>query len=298
MPARSEEEKARRKAEYLERAAARKAARELESTVDSSTADKDVSSTTPTNTTTRSSSRVCYFHILPEDTIHIISCFLPARELGALTLTCKALNSTLKEGRISHLLSRVHHPGNIYQSSSSIKPGHSKVSLNLCQDPAEVRVLLEKSLGGGSTGRLVTKKKSTPTINQMYTPPQSQTIETKVAILEEKIHTTDQLMQRIDSAIEKLSEVNSNVTKMLILHEEKINNNEKTDGILFSKIDQLEDKIDRDHTAVLAKLQGLEKKVWVGIGVLAAISFTINNSGLVTRVLTPEHDNGTIERLK
>jgi hypothetical protein len=130
----------------------------------------------------------------------------------------------------------------------------------------------------------------------MYSPPQ--TIETKVAILEEKIHTTDQLMQRIDSAIEKLSEVNSNVTKMLILHEEKINNNEKTDGILFSKIDQLKDKMDRDHTTVLAKLQGLEKKVWVGIGVLAAVSFTINNSGLVTRILTPAHDNGTIERLK
>jgi len=130
----------------------------------------------------------------------------------------------------------------------------------------------------------------------MYSPTQA--IETKVAILEEKIHTTDQLMQRIDSAIEKLSEVNSNVTKMLILHEEKINNNEKTDGILFAKIDQLEDKMGRDHTAVLAKLQGLEKKVWVGIGVLAAISFTINNSGLVTRILTPPHNSGTIERLK
>jgi hypothetical protein len=130
----------------------------------------------------------------------------------------------------------------------------------------------------------------------MYSP--TQTIETKVAILEEKIHTTDQLMQRIDSAIEKLSEVNSNVTKMLILHEEKINNNEKTDGILFSKIDQLKDKMDRDHTAVLAKLQGLEKKVWIGIGVLAAVSFTINNSVLVTRILTPAQDNGKIERLK
>jgi hypothetical protein len=31
----------------------------------------------------------------------------------------------------------------------------------------------------------------------MYTPPQ--TIETKVAILEEKLHTTEQLMQRIES---------------------------------------------------------------------------------------------------
>jgi predicted nucleic acid-binding Zn-ribbon protein len=130
----------------------------------------------------------------------------------------------------------------------------------------------------------------------MYTP--SQTIETKVAILEEKIHTSEQLMQRIESAIEKLSEVNANVTKMLAVHEQKIESNDKVDDILFTKIDQLKEKMDTDHNAVLSKLQGLEKKVWVGIGVLAAVSFTINNSGLVTHILTQGQDNGRIERLK
>jgi ABC-type phosphate transport system auxiliary subunit len=130
----------------------------------------------------------------------------------------------------------------------------------------------------------------------MYPP--TQTIETKVAILEEKIHTTDQLMQRIDSAIEKLSEVNANVTKMLILHEEKINNNEKTDGILFSKIDQLKDKIDRDHNTLLDKLQGLEKKVWIGIGAIAVVSLIINNSEVLSNILTQTQDNGRMERLK
>jgi methionine synthase II (cobalamin-independent) len=130
----------------------------------------------------------------------------------------------------------------------------------------------------------------------MYTPPQ--TIETKVAILEEKLHTTEQLMQRIESAIEKMSEVSANVTKMLAVHEQKIDSNDKVDAILFAKIDQLSNKMDKDHNAVLEKLQGLEKKVWIGIGVFAAISFTINNSGLVTRILTPAQDNGRIERLK
>ena len=130
----------------------------------------------------------------------------------------------------------------------------------------------------------------------MYSP--NQTIETKVAILEEKIHTTDQLMQRIDSAIEKLSEVNANVTKMLIVHEEKINNSEKVDGILFSKIDQLKDKMDKDHNMVLSKLQGLERKVWIGIGVLAAVSFAINNSEILSSILTQQQDNGRVERLK
>ena len=130
----------------------------------------------------------------------------------------------------------------------------------------------------------------------MYPP--TQTIETKVAILEEKIHTTDQLMQRIDSAIEKLSEVNANVTKMLIVHEEKINNNEKTDAILFSKIDQLKEKMDRDHNIVLNKLLGLEKKVWVGIGAIAVVSLMINNSEMLSNIFTQTKDNGRMERLR
>ena len=130
----------------------------------------------------------------------------------------------------------------------------------------------------------------------MYSP--SQTIETKVAILEEKLHSSEQLMQRIESAIEKLSEVNANVTKMLAVHEQKIDGNDKVDAILFAKIDQLSTKMDKDHNAVLDKLQGLEKKVWIGIGVFAVVTLIINNSEILSNVLTQTQDNGRIERLR
>ena len=133
--------------------------------------------------------------------------------------------------------------------------------------------------------------------NPMYTPP-SQTIETKVAILEEKLHTTEQLMQRIESAIEKMSEVSANVTKMLAVHEQKIETNDKVDAILFAKIDQLSAKMDTDHNAVLDKLQGLEKKVWIGIGVFAVVTLIINNSEMLSNILTTTQDNGRIERLR
>ena len=132
----------------------------------------------------------------------------------------------------------------------------------------------------------------------MYTPPQPQAIETKVAILEEKLHTTEQLMQRIESAIEKMSEVSANVTKMLAVHEQKIESNDKVDAILFAKIDQLSNKMDTDHNIVLDKLQGLEKKVWIGIGVLAAASFIINNSEMLASILIQTQYNGRIERLR
>ena len=132
----------------------------------------------------------------------------------------------------------------------------------------------------------------------MYTPPQPQAIETKVAILEEKLHTTEQLMQRIESAIEKMSEVSANVTKMLAVHEQKIESNDKVDAILFAKIDQLSTKMDKDHNAVLDKLQGLEKKVWIGIGIFAVVTLIINNSEVLSTILTTTQDNGRIERLR
>jgi hypothetical protein len=132
----------------------------------------------------------------------------------------------------------------------------------------------------------------------MYTPPQAQTIETKVAILEEKLHTTEQLMQRIESAIEKMSEVSANVTKMLAVHEQKIDGNDKVDAILFAKIDQLSNKMDTDHNVVLDKLQGLEKKVWIGIGIFAVVTLIINNSEMLASILTTTQDNGRIERLR
>ena len=153
-------------------------------------------------------------------------------------------------------------------------------------------------LWSGIPQKLVTEKNPTTIVNPMYTPPQPQTIETKVAILEEKLHSTEQLMQRIESAIEKMSEVSANVTKMLAVHEQKIEGNDKVDAILFAKIDQLSNKMDTDHNVVLDKLQGLEKKVWIGIGVFAVVTLIINNSEMLSNILTQTQDNGRMERLR
>jgi len=70
------------------------------------------------------------------------------------------------------------------------------------------------------------------------------------------------------------------------------------DAILFAKIDQLSNKMDKDHNAVLDKLQGLEKKVWIGIGVFAVVTLIINNSEMLSNILTNTQDNGRIERLR
>ena len=120
--------------------------------------------------------------------------------------------------------------------------------------------------------------------------------EVKVAILEQKQEVLEQFVQKLDSAIEKIAEVNTNVSKMLAVHEEKISKQEEIDGILFTKIDELRDKMDRDHDLVLQRIRQLEKRVWMAVGGLTVLTFVANNNGIVSRVLTPVPEPPTIQR--
>ena len=98
----------------------------------------------------------------------------------------------------------------------------------------------------------------------------------KVAILEERLQNFETLVSRLDSAIEKLAEVNNNVSRMLAVHEERITKQEDIDSVLFDKIDKLRDKMDIDHDIVNRRLSLLERKFWIGIGALGSILILTN----------------------
>ena len=93
----------------------------------------------------------------------------------------------------------------------------------------------------------------------------------KVAVLEERLQNFEAIVTELDSAIEKLAEVNNNVSRMLAVHEERISKQEEIDSVLFDKIDKLRDKMDLDHDSVTKRLSILERKLWIGLGALGAI---------------------------
>jgi len=118
----------------------------------------------------------------------------------------------------------------------------------------------------------------------------------KLAVLEQKIEDLKPIVLRIDAAIEKLSEVNTTVSRMLAVHEERITKQEEIDTVLFTKIDKLRDKMDSDHDSVLQRLRGLEKRVWMAVGGLAVLTFLMNNNQFTSRILTPVPEPVTIQR--
>ena len=119
--------------------------------------------------------------------------------------------------------------------------------------------------------------------------------EVKIAVLEQKLEDVKDIIVKIDNAIEKLSEVNSNVSKMLAVHEEKITKQEETDNILFAKIDKLRDKVDLDYDRVVSRVQTIEKRVWMAIGALACLTFLLRVPAAL-QILTPQSQSSIIEQ--
>ena len=117
----------------------------------------------------------------------------------------------------------------------------------------------------------------------------------KLAVLDQKLEDLKPVILKIDAAIEKLSEVNTTVSRMLAVHEERISKQEETDTVLFAKIDKLRDKMDRDHDIVLQRIRQLEKRVWMTVGALTISTLIVNNSGLFSRILTTPVETGRIE---
>lgn len=104
--------------------------------------------------------------------------------------------------------------------------------------------------------------------------------EVRVAVLEEKVEHFDKLLSKLDSAIEKIAEVNNNVSRMLAVHEEKISKREDVDDVLFDKVDKLRDKVDIDNEFLSSRVSALEKKLWTSIGILGLVLIATNPSSL------------------
>jgi hypothetical protein len=120
--------------------------------------------------------------------------------------------------------------------------------------------------------------------------------EVKVAVLEQRLEDLKPVIIKLDAAIEKLSEVNTTVSRMLAVHEERISKQEEIDGILFAKIDKLRDKMDVDHDNVLQRIRRLEQRVWMLVGGLAVLTIGVRIVTTFPQILTSLQEPSRIEK--
>ena len=127
-------------------------------------------------------------------------------------------------------------------------------------------------------------------------------IKTKVDIakLKKDVEEFDRIHNRLDTAIDKLTDVSTSIKSMLAVHSEKINRQEQVDEIIFDKLKDRSDKIDEVRLELSREIQSIEKRLlieikniridigqrvgvlekhrWIIIGVIVAIGWILSTN--------------------
>ena len=98
------------------------------------------------------------------------------------------------------------------------------------------------------------------------------------------------LLERLEKVVESLQDNSVKMGQLLAVHNEKLDKQDRIDEVLFEKIEQVNEKLDRhandikkgcerDIMLVDNRLRLIEKKMWTIAGALTIISFVVSPIG-------------------
>ena len=95
--------------------------------------------------------------------------------------------------------------------------------------------------------------------------PENGTTDLKVQLegLKKDVEKVNNLNDRLDTAIQKLTDVSTSIKSMLAVHEEKISRQEQIDDIIFGKLKDREHEIDKVHRELTKEIQSTEKRLLI-----------------------------------
>ena len=95
----------------------------------------------------------------------------------------------------------------------------------------------------------------------MVEPNGTVDLKVEIAGLKKDIENVSNLNSRLDTAIEKLTDVSTSIKQMLAVHEEKISRQEQIDEIIFDKIKERAGESDQVHRDLSREIQQVEKRL-------------------------------------
>ena len=90
-------------------------------------------------------------------------------------------------------------------------------------------------------------------------------VKVQITGLKKDIENMANLNLRLDTAIEKLTDVSTCIKQMLAVHEEKISRQEQIDDVIFEKLKARAGEIDNVHKELSKEIQQVEKKLLLEI---------------------------------
>ena len=125
-------------------------------------------------------------------------------------------------------------------------------------------------------------------------------LEVKILNVDDNNNVNAAILERLEKVVQSLQENSVKMGQLLAVHNEKLDKQDRIDAVLFEKIEQVQENLDRhaetikkgcerDIRLVDNRLRLMEKKMWSIFGGLAIISFVVSPIGqrIISPVLTP-----------
>ena len=123
----------------------------------------------------------------------------------------------------------------------------------------------------------------------------------KILKVDDNNNVNAAILERLEKVVSSLQENSVKMGQLLAVHDEKLTKQDRIDAVLFEKIEQVDEKLDRhaetikkgcerDIRLVDDRLRLMEKKMWSIFGGLAIISFIVSPMGqrFVRPILTQQ----------
>ena len=122
---------------------------------------------------------------------------------------------------------------------------------------------------------------------------EKETDNVKLAVLEEKVFNMVEVISKLDDTIDKLSDLSVNVSKMLAVHEEKLEFARESAAETAKEMDDLEARFEEQLEENADRIRSLERRVWVGLGIFIAVTVLLQSEFLMGRFFerTPDQSN-------
>lgn len=91
--------------------------------------------------------------------------------------------------------------------------------------------------------------------------PQQNSFETELALIKREVSQYSGLFQKLDSAIDKLSDAAGGITKMLAVHDEKISSHDRINGEIFELVESRRKEMQEDIKEINSKINDVQKEL-------------------------------------
>jgi hypothetical protein len=127
----------------------------------------------------------------------------------------------------------------------------------------------------------------------------------KLAVLESKLgiyeDLSKEMLDKLERAVDKISEGNNQIAQVLARHEEKLDQSERADELLLKMMEEMKSSNSKEHQAVIKRIETVETRVndlatfrWMTVGIATTAAVIISSAGFFGNLLTTGNGGGIV----